>query len=145
MNEVALRRSMPVGWGRKFLWGLGATVAGAVVPTLLLSALLSVAMGIVVGLRLDARAGVPTYLVAIVGGLCLYAGVIRLALKTIDRHTVVPWTVWPGLAAFPIGWLMLATLGDPAGVYEPGIAIPALVGLALAFVTLGTHRRRAVA
>ena len=140
-----MTRSAQLGWGRGLLWGLGAVIAGGVVPYVLLMTSLGMAMAVIVVLRLGEYAGVAAYMLALIGGLGVYAGVIHATIKMIGRRRPVPWCVWPGLAVSPVVWLGFATVGDPAGVYEPGIALPALIGLTIAFVTLGEHRWTAVA
>jgi len=138
-------RAMQDSRGQKVLWGLGAVIAGGVVPYVLLVTALGMAMAVIVVLRLGQFAGVAAYLLALAAGLGVYAAVIHVTIRTVGRRSPVPWCVWPGLAVSPVLWLGFATVGDPAGVYEPGIAVPALIGLTIAFVTLGEHRWTAVA
>lgn len=137
-------RSVQVSRGQKVTWGLGAVIAGGIVPYVLFVTALGMAMAVIVVPRLGQSAGVAAYLLALAGGLGAYAAVIHVTIRTVGCRRPVPWCVWPGLAVSPVVWLGFATLGDPAGVYEPGIALPALIGIAIAFVTLGEHRWTAV-
>lgn len=141
MSETVVAHTVPTGWGRKLAWGLGSVVIGGVVPWMLALLAIGAGMLVVALLGLDETYGVPTYLAFLVAAALAYAGFIYGVIRLIGPRTGVPWLVWPALLVAPVlGLLMTGPLFDPAGVLESPATIPSLLGVTVAFVTLGRRR-----
>lgn len=124
----------------------GATVAGAVVPWVVVLFAIGSGMLVVAVLGLGEYWGVAVYLALLGVASLVYAGVIYAAIRMIGARTKVPWPIWPALLVAPVISLVLAApFADPRGVLEAPTAVPALLGVAVAFVALGKRRWTEVA
>ena len=141
MSEIAVAQTAPASWGRRLAWGLGSVVIGGFVPWMFALLAIGAGMLVVVTLGLDETYGAPTYLAFLVAAGLAYAGFIYGVIRLIGTRAEIPWLVWPALLVAPVlGLLLTGTLADPAGVLESPATIPSLLGIAVAFITLGKRR-----
>ncbi|MBN2247377.1 MAG: hypothetical protein JW733_01615 [Coriobacteriia bacterium] len=141
MSEIAVIQDVPAGWGRKLAWCLGAVVAGGFVPWVLVLLAIGAGMFVVATLGFGETWGVPTYLVLMALAALVYAGMIYGVIRVFGFRAKVPWLIWPALMVAPLVGLVLASpITDPRDVLANPTVAPAVIGIAIAFVTLGKHR-----
>ncbi|MDO8847656.1 MAG: hypothetical protein Q7W51_04635 [Coriobacteriia bacterium] len=144
MNEQAVVRHDHTAYWRGALWGVGVAVCASV----LASAVFVVGVGIAefsaIMFGFTEEVGVPVFGVIIALTAIAYAVFIHMIVRGIGRSAEVPWTIWPAMAALPTAWVFIV-LASGSDVLEPILAIMQLVGIAIAFVTLGQHRWAQVA
>lgn len=141
MSEIAVAQTAPASWGRKLVWFLGAVVVGGVVPWVLVLLAIGAGMFVVAAMGFGEAWGVPTYLVLMALAALVYTGMIYGAIRLIRSRAEVPWLVWPALMAAPLVGLVLASpLADPRDVLANPTVVPAVLGIAIAFVALGKRR-----
>ncbi|MDY0340077.1 MAG: hypothetical protein RBS17_02525 [Coriobacteriia bacterium] len=146
MSGVTVSRSVPVGWSSKLAWGAGALVVGTFMPWALVLLAIGAGLFVVATLGFGEPGGVLTYLAFFGMAALAYAGSIYGVIRLAGAHTEVPWIVWPALLAAPVGGLIAASpLVDAYGVPENPTVVPAVVGIAIAFIALGSRRWSKVA
>lgn len=136
MGGTAGAHGSTSGVGRKLAWGFGAMVAGGIVPSVLVLLAIGVGMFVVAMLGLGEDYGVPTYLALFGCAALAYAAVIYGVMRLLAGHADVPWFVWPALLVVPA----LEALVSPLPT-----AVPAFLGVAMAFGALVVHRKMEVA
>lgn len=146
MGETAGAHGSTSGLGRKLAWGFGALVAGGVVPSVLVLLAIGAGMFVVAMLGLGEDYGVPTYIALFGCAALAYAAIIYGVMRLLAGHADVPWFVWPALLVAPLLELVLASpFLDTGSVLESPTAVPAFLGVAMAFVALVVHRKMEVA
>jgi len=127
-------------------WVAAAAAAGAVLPWVPVLFAIGSGMLVVAALGLGEYWGVAVYVALLGVASLVYAGVVYAAIRMIGARMEVPWSIWPALLAAPVISLVLtAPFADPRGVLEAPTAVPALLGVAVAFVALGRRRWTEVA
>lgn len=139
MSETAaVRRGGSDGW-RTAVWVAGSAVCATALAQLSFMAAIIFAELLGAALGLTERVGVPVFTAIIALALVAYGAVIHLIVRAVGRSTGVPWVIWPAMAALPTAWVFVI-LANGSGALEPILAVLQLVGLAIAFVTLGERR-----
>lgn len=139
MNGTAVSQRTASAGMRSAVWAVGA----AMCATLLAQGAFIVGIGIAevsaVVFDLTERAGVPLFagIIAVTGIVC--GALIHVIVRALGRSTELPWVIWPAMAALPTLWVFIA-LADGSGTFEPTLAVIQLVGIGIAFATLGERR-----
>lgn len=139
MSEMAaVRRGGAEHW-RGAMWGVGAAVSASALASAVFVIGIVIAEASASAFGFTEKVGVPVF-AGIVGlSVGAYAAFIHLIVRTIGRSAEVPWTIWPAMAALPTAWVFIALAGGSDGL-ESMMAVMQLVGIAIAFVTLGERR-----
>lgn len=139
MNETAVvGRRGSEGW-RTAVWVVGAAVGAAALAQTMFMVGIGIAEASAIVFRFTEQVGVPVFTVIIALAVIAYGALLHLIVRSIGRSAEVPWVIWPAMAALPTVWVFVA-LADATGALQPILAVMQLVGLAIAFVTLGERR-----
>ncbi|MBN1193346.1 MAG: hypothetical protein JXA36_06625 [Coriobacteriia bacterium] len=120
-------------------WVIGAAVSAALLAQVVLMIGIGIAEASAIAFRFTEQVGVPVFAGILSLAVLAYAVFIHLIVRAIGRSVEVPWVIWPAMAALPTVWVFIV-LADATGALQAILAIMQLVGIAIAFVTLGDRR-----
>lgn len=139
MNDTAIVvRSGPAGW-RTAAWVVGSAAGAAALADAVFLAAIVVAEASALVFGLTEQAGVPVFTAIIAVAVIVYGVLLHVIVRMMGRSAEVPWVIWPAMAFLPTVWVFIV-LASGSGVFEPLLAVMQLVGIGIAFATLGERR-----
>ncbi len=139
MSEMAtVRRSVSEGW-RTAVWAVGAATCASVLAMVVFVIGIGIAEVSASAFGFTERAGVPIFTALIAVAVVAYGTLLHLIVRSIGRSAEVPWAIWPAMAAVPTAWVFIV-LASGSDALQSILAVMQLLGIAIAFVTLGDRR-----
>ena len=121
------------------VWGAGAAVLAFVLSQLCM--MLWVVIALLLEVTATRAVGLAINGIALLLMVASYSAILVVLMRYLTERYVVPWAAWIGLAAYPVGWGLLA-IAFPNFGGTP--AIVGGVGVAVAWLSVGRHRSRSV-
>ena len=137
-ESAAVRRGGSDGW-RLAMWVAGTALGGQLLTGLVFVLFIGIGEAAAVAFGLTEEVGVPVFWALLACAVVAHAAIVHLVVRTAGKSVAVPWAIWPAMAVLPTAWIFIA-LAAPVGALEPTLAVLNLIGIALAFVTLGERR-----